>query len=119
MDSLAILKAARAKIAQPAQWTQNCMAWALGHPEGPLKSVTPRDKTAFCWCSAGAVMAQEGDEDELRHVIRLLDRGIPKDFPQPHCAMTRVIQYNDQSTHAEVLAMFDKTIMSLEDDKCS
>lgn len=118
MNSLETLKAARALISTPQKWTQHCMAFSY-HPSIGPKVVDPRNSEAICWCAAGAIMAQPGDSEDLRHLIPLLNAGIPKDFPEQHCSMTRVIQYNDSKTHSEVLAMFDATIASLEDDKCS
>jgi hypothetical protein len=105
MTPLEILSRARELIADPNKWAQEAMAFS-----GTKRPVDPDNELAVCWCAAGAVLAVSGNEPENYANIMLLDKGIPQEFPEKHCAMTRVIQYNDSASHAEVLAMFDKAI---------
>lgn len=98
MNIKEILIAARAKIERPENWTKGVFA---RDPQG--RDVAPTSKTAVCWCTIGAITATGvGYDDEalasnyLRREIDTHDKSIWK--------------FNDTSTHAEVLAMFDRAI---------
>lgn len=92
-----ILIAARALIAEPEHWTQRAAARnRLGMPVGAL------EPSACCWCAAGALFRVAG---------RFNDRGYYAGM-KALCPVTGpgVVVLNDMSTHADVLAMFDKAI---------
>lgn len=106
MHKLELLKSARELLADPARWTQHCMA----RTESQVP-VNPCTAEAACWCASGAIMRQhEIPEEDRIAAILALNQGVPGNFPQEHCAMTRVIKYNDSASHLEVLAMFDRVI---------
>ncbi len=109
MNIIEILKAARDLISDPEHWTQHVMA------KSREKMVTDAlGPDAHCFCASGAIMRQTAAPEKDRiAAIRALNAGIPASFPQEHCQMTRVIQYNDLQSHSEVMAMFDVTIEKL------
>lgn len=90
-----VLIAARAKIADPANWTQGTLARDVhGTPVGVLS------KRASCWCSVGAVAECSTSVDITNEAMFLL----AKVCEGPAEA------FNDRRTHAEVLAKFDEAI---------
>lgn len=94
------LIAARAKIEAPERWTQGEFArTAKGNKAKPLS------RRAQCWCSIGAVAAVT-----KRHPVL-----IPNDvyqFLQSAMGITErlVSIWNDDHTHAEVMAAFGRAI---------
>jgi len=98
MTVLESLKAARAKIAHPQNWTQGQHARTkYGNP------VSENSSLATCWCIIGALWAVNPEPYEARI---LLGKVIGQS----------VIAFNDAKdrTHAEVLNAFDRAIASLE-----
>lgn len=100
MNTVEILRAARALIENPANWTKEHLARDLDD-----SSVLPSSGDAVCWCAAGAVMRAASDDagpaytlarDELIHAL-----------PEGH---TSLVNFNDDSGHADVLALFDRAI---------
>lgn len=92
------LVAARAVIAKPENWTINALARDK-HNEPTHANADD----AVCFCAAGAIRKAVGSID--MNVIEaleevLLDRGQDPNVPT----------FNDRSTHAEVLALFDAAI---------
>lgn len=90
-----VLIAARAKIADPANWTQGEFA-----RDSKAKQVHSRSKSAVCWCSLGAIASETGPyggfnaaSSELASVIN-----------------GSITNFNDTHTHAEVIAKFDEAI---------
>lgn len=95
-----LLTRAQDVIRDPANWIQGEFAIdATGH------IIAPEDEGASCFCSLGALMHAEPVLTDTRtearrmltHASRLLDHpeiGIP--------------EFNDNHTHAEVMAMWDK-----------
>lgn len=98
--TLDILIKARELISDPERWTQGVNA---RNRAGGLTS--PENDAAVCWCGIGALCRVAGDDDLhwAKAVVFLhktaREAGF-KDFPD----------FNDTSTHAEVLAAFDRAI---------
>ncbi len=103
MTTLEILKAARELISAPERWTQETSART---PDG--RRCGALNANAVCWCSTGATLMF--DPDNLGHFAdsalgwQLMSDGYNDG----------VERFNDTHTHAEVLALFDKTIARLE-----
>lgn len=97
---------ARALIADPANWTQRRYARnKRGHP------VDYDSQRAVSFCAAGAcfkvadILNVFGGETGM---IGSLNRQLPADF-------TELTIFNDNSTHDEVLALFDRAIEACDD----
>lgn len=92
-----VLIAARAKIADPAHWTQFEYARRISG-----FGVSPESTYAECWCAIGALASVVGDTaraEKSAPYNALLD-AMGED----------VDNFNDTHTHAEVLAKFDEAI---------
>jgi hypothetical protein len=98
--ALAIGRAARALIADPAHWTSRALARdGIGDP------VPPQWNTAVSFCALGAVSrVTNGNEHETQEFFRHLYR-----FTTLHIAIV-----NDRCGHAAVLDLFDRAIVSLQ-----
>ena len=99
MDRLKILKAARAKITKPERWTKGEIARnAAG------KEVSPRSKEAVCWCALGALQAAAGKKCSFIEIDDLAYELTPR--------WTWIAKVNDHkdTTHADILALFDRAI---------
>lgn len=102
MNTVDILRAARAKIENPENWCQGVyFASASGERVAPW--------AAERWCATGAVWAVVGTGAEKYH-----ERG-----PALHALCDAIggewqTDYNDTHTHAEVIAMFDRAIEAEE-----
>jgi hypothetical protein len=96
---LEILRAARAKIADPANWCQN-----NGAQDGDGNPVRVHSPAAQRWCIYGALEAVNvlGDDDSLAL------------FALRHSCDDLLALFNDNHTHTEVLAVFDRAIVQLE-----
>lgn len=89
-----VLIAARAKIADPANWTQGMLARdASGIPVEVCSS------RAACWCAVGAV-AESAPYELTNTTVEFLNKA----------AGMQIETFNDTHTHAEVLAKFDEAI---------
>lgn len=103
MNAVDILRAARAKISDPQNWTREESARDdAGYPVEPLSH------DAVCWCARGAISAaaKSGDEFQASNVLR---RAIREQAPDG-----RITDFNDKHDHAEVLAAFDRAIQLAE-----
>lgn len=90
-----VLIAARAKIADPANWTQRVSAREVnGHV------VAHDDAMAVCWCALGA----------LANVIWRNDIYWAAESALSDAIGGSIHKFNDTHTHAEVLAKFDEAI---------
>lgn len=101
--TLTILRRAREILTPPGAWTQG---EAARDSEGEL--VAAADPAAVCWCSIGALIKATPDDEMLRaRASAVLKRHVPAGL---------LVTYNDYTyrTQAEVLAVFDKAIASLE-----
>lgn len=97
MTTIDILKAARDKISDPVRWTKGFLARTKdGLATGP------RNKNAVCWCANGALFSVAKRADAAKALFFL--RGF---IPGGYC---NVSVFNDNSTRAEVLALFDRAI---------
>jgi hypothetical protein len=104
MNIKEILIAARAKIERPENWTQGVFA-----RDSQGRDVTAKDKTSVCWCALGAVIATNisyEDEELATNYLRI----------ELDAYGNSITKFNDTSTHAEVLAMFDRAISVSELD---
>jgi len=99
------LKAARAKIADPADWIQCHYA-----KNNTGDSICGDEPGATCFCSAGAIQAVRNTacEEETREYEILKEVAIELGSPG-------VPSYNDSHSHAEVMAMWDKAIARAEE----
>ena len=101
--ALSILRPARELIAAPEHWTQRYLALsATGAP------VLPRTDAAICWCSSGALL-----EIGLLHTVNVCLAG---DLLTDNLGGMpgALIRFNDTHSHAEVLAVWDRTIAAAE-----
>jgi len=101
---LDILKAARAKIADPDHWTQGTSA---RNHDG--KYTNPCNYDAVSWCASGALYSVDTSHESYHEAIAAL-AGIPA----PDGAVYKVVEINDNGSHAEVLALFDAAIRRIE-----
>ncbi|GAA0235791.1 hypothetical protein LNAOJCKE_0912 [Methylorubrum aminovorans] len=103
MASADILRAARARIEDPKNWTAGQFARTLeGHP------VTARSKKAVCWCALGAVAAEADGNDE-RLAALLLFKSSEALFGEEDISIV-----NDGCGHEAVLKVFDAAIAVAE-----
>ena len=105
-----VLKATREKISTPDRWTQNAYARnAKGETE------QPSSPGAVCWCLVGALRSVLPDMSlfyvENHWAYIFLAQEIPVGNAH-HPA-----SFNDNSTHAEVLAFLDRVIQLAERDQ--
>ncbi len=102
------LKAAKALIADPKNWIQG--DYAQGAVYDPTISMG-NDPGAVCFCSLGALQ-KVGDtmhEEELPESKYLLDA-----LDTLNTEFVSVPGYNDNSTHAEVMVLWDRAIQLAE-----
>jgi hypothetical protein len=93
---LSIYKAARAKISDEKNWTQNAYA---RNTQGDIVSYSSSE--AVCFCALGALKSIRSLEFDD---IQLLEE---------ECNYS-IEEFNDTHTHAEILAAFDRAIVKLE-----
>jgi hypothetical protein len=118
-DLITLLKRARETIADPKHWVQRFMALDEDGNNRPAHS----DK-AVCWCSVGAVRHAAtklawGDfwqANAVAELAKTLEVEVADQGWDTKCVMPQglVTTFNDERTHADVLAVFDKTIARLE-----
>jgi hypothetical protein len=113
-----ILIAARAKIADPANWVKDVLAVDANgdykpssHPladDAHWEGLDGRDVQACQWCAMGAVQAvtTEVTEDAAFAALDIAAIGLYD--------KTGIVAVNDELGHAEVLACFDKAIKDVE-----
>lgn len=107
------LKLGRALIADRSRWTQGAYARSSSDPlkDGHLRGThcQVRSDRAVCWCSVGAlkkVAVFEVNESPLyKELLKTVTDNSTYDS---------VESFNDSSSHAAVLAMWDATIERLE-----
>lgn len=128
MKTVELLKAGRALIADPKNWTKGAYARDSNEvsPEGARYGihVNAAQPSAVCWCSAGALkhFTQSWDEDygpsPIRHMERMecyaykcLLNTVKENTP--YCS---VESFNDSehTTHAKVLEIWDLAIARAE-----
>lgn len=99
---VADLKAAKALIDTPEKWTQGAYARSSIGVE-----LTYHNKEASCFCSWGALANVKGSTGSTYEALRFLDSFTTQD---------NIVQFNDleSTTHAEVMAVWDKAIAKAE-----
>lgn len=103
MSVLEHIKAARERIAKPENWTRKAYA-----RDRAGMNIWPRWPGAVCWCSIGALTSVGAATDE-NAMAAMAQQELEKDLVGGN-----LMAFNDASTHAEVIAAFDKTIARLE-----
>jgi hypothetical protein len=106
------IRAARAVIEDPDNWTQGAMALDADGNSTPSNS-----ETAVCFCALGAVRRAMKEPANPGHgrprgnaVIDALHTVVRETTGQKYF----IDHFNDVHSHAEVLAMFDKAIARAE-----
>lgn len=102
MNTVEVLKAAKALISDPAKWTQRSYARNAGG-----FSTCPTNGDAECWCSVGAIECVAGNSDLCLIAESKLCAAI---------GGGGIIRFNDMHTHSEVMAAFDRAIELAEAD---
>lgn len=99
-NTIALLRGAQQLIDEPNRWTQAVMARdQFGEP------VSPRSVEARCFCIIGALEA-------VAPSCRIsLEGELQRDLPE---GSPYVPVFNDSSGHADVMALFDRTVARLE-----
>lgn len=100
MNALDVLVAARALIADPANWTQGRFQKTIVQFDPPA----PGD--GFAYCARGAIYATAPRTGDCVTALMILRRAISS------TKWDGIVAWNDhpQRTHAQVLAAFDKAI---------
>jgi len=100
-ETVEALKAARALIDTPEKWTKEaCVRDAAGY------SVHNKDDDAVCFCIVGALhrgSAPAYVDNLLRH-----------ELPPEHVGSLYVFNDDPATTHADVMALFDRAIARAE-----
>lgn len=102
-----ILIAARALIAKPENWTQQYLA---RDSEG--QCVDYASKEAICFCGIGAILKSARDVGWGISESGRVRAGFAA-YISENTSYYGISDLNDQTSHEEVLAMFDKYIETL------
>ena len=94
-----VLRAARATIEKPENWTQGVYA-----RDSFRNPVEPWSQSACAWSVGGALFAAKSRGGEWRRAAKALSDQLP----------SGVAHVDDIRTHAEVLALFDRAIAAAE-----
>lgn len=115
MKTIDVLKAARAKITNPENWMKGFYAKT---PDGGETVGTNPEAT--CFCALGAIESVTG----ILHLYNgWPDRAVVflnkvvKEVQPEDVNYRNVAEYNDNSTHEQVLAVFDKAITLAENEE--
>lgn len=111
MQTVEILKQARALIEDRKKWTRGTYA-----RNAENVTVSPREASACKWCAFGAVWRVSGKHDgmtEPRSPYVFLERAARLQAPR---ADYPVLTVNDRRGHAAVLAAFDAAIALAEQE---
>ncbi len=103
-----VLIAVRELISDPKRWTQN--AYARKGQDKFSMSVHPESKEATCWCMTGAIIKVCDDSSMEAQVIDLLQESMTGPIP----GVMLIAIFNDNHTHDEVMALFDKVIGNMD-----
>lgn len=98
MSKLEIIKAAKELISDPERWIQGANA---RNEQGLMVLAYAFD--AVCWCADGALIKACGSVNTIPFWRLISDK-----------PAFDVIEFNDNHTHAEVIALFDAAIARLE-----
>lgn len=102
MASADILRAARARIEDPKNWTRNALA------RGPLGEVVPVNHPTACkWCAYGSLYTMQNGPDWrlAKDALELAGRALFKLWPE---------DINDGLGHEAVLKMYGAAIAAAE-----
>lgn len=102
-----LLRRGRARIAKPETWTKGFTA-----RDAKGFQIHPTDSAAVRWCAAGAVIASISSEENPERLYESACDGWGE--LEVRTPEKKLGSYNDRSTHAEVIALFDRTIAELE-----
>lgn len=102
MTTADTLRAARALIEKPERWAQGAVALKANGEACPATS-----NSACQWCASGAVEMVAQDYKESNAALRLLYEVIG----------SPIGEFNDDHTHAEVIAAFDRAVELAEQSK--
>ena len=93
-EKIEVLSRARQRISKPENFLQDCL----------------RNKAHTAFCSRGALIEEITIAKTEWTRIYTIENELIKDLPSNH----DVVSYNNNHSHAEVLAMFDTTIKRLK-----
>jgi hypothetical protein len=98
-----VLRAARERISDPEHWTRSAFAKS---PSG--RPISPWSDGAVCWCARGSVYRECGSVSNAGLVevflMRATEEAKPPDDAEP------IAWLNDNGTHDDVLALYDRAI---------
>ena len=100
MNTAEILRAARALIKKPENWTTG---WFARDSYG--RGVSLHSEGAVCWCASGALETIIGKVDYECGAYGALENEMGTNIPK----------FNDTHTHEEVIAAFDNAIIAAEE----
>jgi hypothetical protein len=106
MTPIEILRDARTLIAEPEHWCQGAFA-----KRSDGRQVFPGDWDAAQWCAVGAVYRAAGSLVSWT-AVPLAVRVALTDAAET--TNGSVVEFNDNGTHADVLALYDAAIAALE-----
>src|SRR6185295_2785626 len=95
---LEILIASRSLIAHPDNWCRGVEA-----RDAKGNEVAPEEEDAVARCAVGALGAITRWSELYPRAVSVLTSYLP-------CGFSSIIDFNDASTHSEVLALFDRAI---------
>lgn len=110
MKNSETLRAAKAVIENPENWTQQMYGRRAKHSGHHLMGYDPE---ATCWCSVGALQKVVGNEAVYHLECKLSDAA-------RLIANTKVenaVHFNDHRSHDEVMRMFDLAIERAEKEE--
>lgn len=96
-----LLRRGRGKIPTQEQWTRHVHARTA---EGYM--IDPEAQNAVCWCGYGAILAVDGFSKDMQLAGAALDNACGEIFS--------TWQDRPETTHADVLACFDRAITAEE-----
>jgi hypothetical protein len=106
MNTLEILKAARARIEKPENWTTRKYArTAEGFQTDPLSP------TAVCWCMLDALRYVANVTSDQALILLDAKAALRREINRP----LDIHEFNDAREHPQVLALFDAAIEAQED----
>lgn len=103
----AVLRRAKALIDTPAKWTKGALARDAAGTRLPWSARPPYDG-AVCFCAEGALAKAAGESLPHRPWMAM----------QEAVGTDSLFEWNDEptTTHAEVMAAFDRAIAACEQD---
>lgn len=109
-----ILTEARDLIAEEGRWCQG--EEAMNVCQSSVDALSPE---ATCWCSYGAIVVAASTEKRFSEpqgwaAVVSLSKAMGSQAMHP--GGSKIVDFNDSSTHEEVVAAFNKAIDSCNDD---